>query len=121
MFMDRIDRITISGGGSWATALTKIFAESGVQVCWHLRSEEHVRRLKEKGRNPNYLSYLPLPMEHIDPVADPEEAMAASDHILFAVPSAYLDATTADMEPALFQNKHVIVSIKGVVTNEHRL
>src|SRR3546814_3844174 len=70
MFMNRI---TISGGGSWATALTKIFAESGVKVCWHLRSEEHVARLLEKGRNPNYLSYLPLPMEHIHPVSRSEE------------------------------------------------
>lgn len=116
-----IDRITISGGGSWATALTKIFAESGVEVCWHLRSDAHVRELKEKGRNPNYLSYLRLPMENIRPVSDLEEAAAAADHLLFAIPSAYLEASVGKADPALFRDKKVIVSIKGVVTAGHIL
>lgn len=121
MQLNKLERITISGGGSWATALTKIFAESGVQVCWHLRSDAHVRELEEKGRNPNYLSYLELPMENIRAVSDFEEATEAADSILFAIPSAYLEASVSKEEPELLQNKNVIVSIKGVVTSENLL
>ncbi|TCS88157.1 glycerol 3-phosphate dehydrogenase (NAD(P)+) [Anseongella ginsenosidimutans] len=119
--MNKFHRITISGGGSWATALTKIFAESGVHVCWHLRSDAHVEQIREKGRNPNYLSYLELPMENIHPVSDFEEAARAADHILFAIPSAYLEASLGKTDPELLQDKKVIVSIKGVVTSDNLL
>ena len=119
--MNKFNHITISGGGSWATALVKIFAESGVQVCWHLRSESHVQQLKEKGRNPNYLSYLELPMQNIRPVSEFEEAADAADHILFAIPSAYLEGSVAKVAPDLLEGKSVIVSVKGVVGSENLL
>lgn len=119
--LTKIKRLTIAGGGSWATALTKIFSESGVDVCWYLRSESHARRVKEEGRNPNYLSYLQLPMRHIHPVSELEEALEFSDHVLFAIPSAYLEASLGKLEPPLLQHKKVIVSIKGVVTEANLL
>src|SRR5690606_454775 len=119
--LNTVKQITISGGGSWATALTKIFAESGTSVCWHLRSDKHVEALQRRGRNPNYLSYLELPMQHIRPVSDFEEAAASADYVLFAIPSSYLESSVTPFDPRLLENKHVIVSIKGVVTSQNLL
>ncbi|ATL45698.1 glycerol-3-phosphate dehydrogenase [Chitinophaga caeni] len=112
-------RLTIVGGGSWATALVKIFAEGGLQITWLLRSEENVSYFKQHKRNRNYLSFLELNRDNIYPTHHAQEAIDASDYILFAVPSAYLAATIADWKEFNFEGKKVIVSIKGVVGAEN--
>ncbi len=51
----------------------------------------------------------------IQPVADSATAVKAADHILFAVPSAYLESTLADWEEVLPKSTKLLVAIKGVV------
>lgn len=101
------------GGGSWATALVKIFAGSGRQVFWYLRKKENVQKVIRLGHNPNYLSYLSLPMQNISPSADLEEVIQASNTILIVVPSAYLPLTISALTPEHVKEKQVITSIKG--------
>lgn len=110
-----LNHLTVIGGGSWATALVKIFSESQVQVKWYLRSPAYVDHVKEHGRNPNYLSFLQLKMEHIAPTADLEEAIGFAEHVLFAVPSAYLEDTITWLDPAIMTGRKLLVSIKGIV------
>ncbi|KIC90918.1 NAD(P)H-dependent glycerol-3-phosphate dehydrogenase [Flavihumibacter sp. ZG627] len=108
-------RITIIGSGSWATALVKIFSESGFYVTWQLRSQENVDFILGHGRPPHYLSYVQLELERINPVTDLMEALEASDNILFAVPSAFLESTISVWEGEFPKHKQLLVSIKGVV------
>lgn len=103
------------GGGSWATALVRIFSDSGVQVMWYLRSGETVDFVKTHGKNPNYLSFLPLKKEYIFPTAQIEEAIRFSDFVLFAVPSAFLESTVSDIRPEDMEGKQLLTSIKGIV------
>jgi len=106
--------ITIIGSGSWSTALVKIFSESKVAVTWHVRSKEMVTFLIAEGRNNKYLSHVKLDMQYIMPTCSFEESIAASDDILFSVPSAYLEETVQEMLDFDFSNKNIAVSIKGL-------
>ncbi len=116
--MQPLQSISIIGGGSWATALVKIFSESGIVVHWYVRSQEHVDFLQANGRNPNYLGFVQLNLDFIKPTCDIDKAIASSADILFAVPSAYLDATVEEMEEDSMQQKKMYVSIKGIVSGE---
>lgn len=113
--MPALQKISIVGSGSWATALVKIFSESGIQVTWLLRSPAHVDHILLHRSPQHYLNYLSLNLDMIKPVSAIEEAIHAADHLLFAVPSAYLESTLADWEGPLPEGKRLLVSIKGVV------
>lgn len=113
--MSTLSQLSVIGGGSWATALVKIFSESGVNIKWFLRSPESVAHIKKEGRNPNYLTFLPLRTKQVVPTADIEEVVGYSDHVLFAVPSAFLESTVADIAPETMADKNVLLSVKGMV------
>ncbi|MBC6492765.1 NAD(P)H-dependent glycerol-3-phosphate dehydrogenase [Flavihumibacter stibioxidans] len=119
--MPSLQKISIIGSGSWATALVKIFSESGIRVIWNLRSTAHVDHVLEHKSPPHYLSHLSLDLKYIEPIASLETAIGASDHILFALPSAYLEATLAGQEIALPPGKKLLVSIKGVLPETSEL
>jgi glycerol-3-phosphate dehydrogenase (NAD(P)+) len=67
------------------------------------------------------LSFLQLRQEYIDPTADLEEAVSSSDHVLFAVPSAYLESTVSDLDPSLMADRIVMTSIKGIVPHHRQI
>jgi glycerol-3-phosphate dehydrogenase (NAD(P)+) len=113
--LKQLNHLSVIGGGSWATALVRIFSDSGVQVKWYLRSAETVDFVKKHGKNPNYLSFLPLKKTHIFPTAQIEEAIRFSDFVLFAVPSAFLESTVFDIRPEDMEGKQLLMSIKGIV------
>lgn len=117
--MNTLNHLTVIGGGSWATALVRIFSDSGVRVAWHLRSAEAVAHIKKHGRNPNYLSFLQLKKDRISATADIHKAIRASQFILFAVPSAFLENAVAETEVAELENKELIISIKGIVPSHN--
>ncbi len=116
--MQPLRQITVIGGGSWATALVKIFSESDITVYWYLRSQHQVDYLLEHGRNANYLSFLQLNLNRIKPTCNLDEALKASDDILFAVPSAYLESEVSGMEEDILRGKQIYVSIKGIVPEQ---
>lgn len=82
---------------------------------WYLRSGEAVDFIKKHGKNPNYLSFLPLKKEHIFPTAQIQEAIRFSDFVLFAVPSAFLENTVSEIRPEDMAGKQLLMSIKGIV------
>jgi glycerol-3-phosphate dehydrogenase (NAD(P)+) len=53
-------KIAVIGGGSWATALVKIFTENNVRIQWWLKNREDIKHLKEYGNNPLYLSNIQI-------------------------------------------------------------
>lgn len=85
-----------------------------MQVKWYLRSTATADHVIQHGRNPNYLSFLPLRRDKITPTSDINEAVAFSDFVLFAVPSAYLEAAASAVTGDL-SGKICLASIKGIV------
>ena len=110
--------LTVIGSGSWATALVKIFSENAINVKWYLRSQEYVDFVMANRRNPNYLSFLQLDLQYIQPTSIIEEALNSSSDIVFAVPSAFLESTTAQLDMELLRDKQIYVSIKGLVSDQ---
>jgi glycerol-3-phosphate dehydrogenase (NAD(P)+) len=110
-----LKKIAVAGSGSWATALVKIFAESGISVSWLVRSQDQADYIQANGRNPRYLSYTNLDLKYIHPTVNAEKAFADAQLVIFAVPSAYLQDTIITIEPKWLQAHKVAVSIKGFV------
>lgn len=110
-----LKRITIIGSGSWATALAKLFTDSGVHVAWLVRDEMLAHTLNSEGRNLRYLSSVDFDRSLLSATIDLPEACRDSELVLFAVPSAYLKNCLKAMDPALLDNIPVAVSIKSFV------
>jgi glycerol-3-phosphate dehydrogenase (NAD(P)+) len=110
-----LKKISVIGGGSWATAIVKMFVENKTHVSWYLRKKENVVAVSSTGRNPNYLSFLSLPLDLLHVSDDINEIINSSNTIIFAVPSAYLAALTDLIDPDILKEKNIITSIKGTV------
>lgn len=113
--MKKIGNLSIIGGGSWATALAKIFSESEVKVTWYLRNPANVAHVLLHQRNPNYLNFLPLSLDHLTPTADLNAALTAADHLIVAVPAAYLSDVFSSVDAEQLQYKKIITAIKGML------
>ena len=107
--------VALIGSGSWATALTKIFSESGMYVSWVVRSKEQAEYIRLNKQNPRYLSYAELDLDFIRPTDSIEEAILHAQLIIFAVPSAYLKDVLQSIDKGWLHNKALAVSIKGII------
>ena len=59
--------IAVLGSGSWATALVKIFTDSGMHVNWYIRKKEEVDNIKKYLHNKNYLTEVKFNPNQITP------------------------------------------------------
>ncbi|RWZ87631.1 MULTISPECIES: NAD(P)H-dependent glycerol-3-phosphate dehydrogenase [unclassified Hydrotalea] len=109
------EKIAVIGSGSWATALVKIFAESGNSVSWLVRTKKQADYILANGRNPRYLSQADLDLHFIHPTTQAKDAMSGADWVIFAVPAAYVQTTVQSLKPEWLQTAQVVVSIKGFV------
>ncbi|MEX6690997.1 NAD(P)-binding domain-containing protein [Danxiaibacter flavus] len=110
-----LKQLAVIGSGSWATALVKIFAESGCPVSWHVRDAEQADFIKSNGRNPRYLSFAELDLEYIMPSTSLKDVVQEAQWVVFAVPASYLSYYIQDLEPEWMADKQIAVSIKGFV------
>jgi glycerol-3-phosphate dehydrogenase (NAD(P)+) len=78
-------RITVVGCGSWGSVFAVLLAERGHQVTLACRDAEQARAIATTGRNPRYLTELPLEEVEAAPLA--EAPMTGADLICLAVPS----------------------------------
>jgi glycerol-3-phosphate dehydrogenase (NAD(P)+) len=113
--------ISIIGAGSWATALSKIFSESGIQVRWWFHREEDALHFKKFHHNPRYLTDVDFSGRNIEVFTDLEACIRAGDWILIAIPSAYVSGVLSALPPSVFRSKKVISSIKGILPEELQL
>lgn len=113
-------KIGIIGGGSWATALAKIFLENEKSICWYLRSEEKVRWFKRYRHNSEYLPTVTFNVENIFFSCDINEIVAKSDILIFAVPSPFLKSHLTKLTEDL-SGKMVFSAIKGIVPDENMI
>jgi len=107
-------KITVLGGGSWATALVKMLTENADDVHWYMRSVYAIEHIKKEGHNPNYLSSVELQNNRITLTSSIDEAVSASDLLVFAIPSAFLETELKKLTLPL-DGKIVFSAIKGIV------
>jgi len=117
--MDDQLRIAVLGGGSWATALVKIFS-SNAPVGWWVRSVDDVAHIQRNHHNPRYLSDVELHMDRIDLHSDLMTVVKQADILVLAVPSAFMVDALAPLKDIL-KTKRVISAVKGIVPETHQI
>lgn len=111
----------IIGSGSWATALAKILTDSQHTIQWWMRTDAAFRSLETAGINPNYLSQVKFRRESIILSRDINKVAAASDVLLFAMPSAFAENSLETLNPSALAGKKVISAIKGLIPGKNIL
>ena len=106
--------IAVIGSGSWATALVKIFTDARNHVHWYVRDPEEARAIRLKNRNPSYLSEIKFRPRRISVSSDINEVVKASNWIVLAIPSAFLDATLRQITIPI-KDKNVVSGVKGII------
>ena len=113
--MEGITKIGVIGNGSWATALVKILTDNQHAVNWWIRKASSIEYIKKRRHNPNYLpsAYFDISLLHLK--ENVQEVVAASDLLVLAVPSAYIQEVLAQLAPGQLEGKKILSAIKGLV------
>ena len=89
--------VSIIGAGSWGTALAIHLSRAGVPTCLWAREPEVVAGIRERRRNPYFLSDVDIPAD-LAVIDDGAAAMADAEVVLVAVPSEFVAATAKHLE-----------------------
>lgn len=114
-------RIAVLGGGSWATALIKLFLNNTPPNCyinWYMRSESTCRFIAQHHHNPKYLSSVNLDMQRLKLHTDINWAIKDSDVLVFAIPAAFLKDALKNLNTSL-EKKFIVSAIKGIIPEEN--
>ncbi len=107
-------QFAVLGGGSWATALVKMLTENLDKVTWYMRNADALEYIKTEKHNPNYLSSVEFNTEQLNLVNNIDTAIINADVLIFAIPSAFLEAELKNLTVSL-ENKIIFSAIKGIV------
>ncbi|MFM1878715.1 MAG: hypothetical protein RLZZ241_1581 [Bacteroidota bacterium] len=113
-------RFAVLGGGSWATALVKMLCENLDELVWYMRSEETISHIATHGHNPNYLSSVEFKTAKLLLTSNINEAVAAADVLIFAIPSAFLESELSKIDLPL-KGKIIFSAIKGIVPESGKI
>lgn len=116
MFCDPNAPIAIIGHGSWATAIVKILTDNKNIVNWYVRNREVLENIQTDGNNPKYLSNVHFCSANINLYSDINEAIAASQIVILATPSAFLESVMDSLNVSL-EDKFIISAVKGIIPN----
>ncbi len=112
--MDSSTRIGILGGGSWATALAKLFLNNVSQLNWFLRHQDDIDFMQEHGHNPKYLTSVRFDTAKINFSSNIKETIEQSDLIIVAIPAPFLEASLDCIKDSL-ADKFIVSAVKGIV------
>ncbi len=119
--MDAKPRVGVLGGGSWATALMKLICNHQQEVHWWMRSEKAVDHIKSYGHNPNYIQSIEFDTNQIAVSTRLQDVIDASDYLIMAIPSAFVDQTFKELKPKRLDQKVVFSAIKGIINEYHSI
>ena len=104
----------VIGGGSWATALVKLLCTNESKLTWYMRNENAIDHIQRHFHNPNYLSSVEFHTEQLQLTSDIKTAVSASEILIFAIPSAFLESELQKLNLPL-SDKIIFSAIKGIV------
>ncbi len=112
--MRKDTKIAVFGGGSWATAIVKMLSEKGNTIGWYMRNSAAIDYIKKHKHNPNYITSVEFNVSQLYLSDDINELVAFADVLIFAIPSAFLDAELKKLITSL-SDKIIFSAIKGIV------
>ncbi len=111
----------IIGGGSWATAIAKILTDNGNSINWWIRNNESIQYIQKRKHNPHYLSGAYFNPTQLILNNDIAEVIKASDALVIAVPSAFVEEILSTVPIELWENKKIISAVKGILPISNKL
>jgi glycerol-3-phosphate dehydrogenase (NAD(P)+) len=111
----------IIGSGSWATALAKILTDRKHPINWWIRDQKSIDHIRERDHNPRYLSSARFDNSLLNMSTNVKEVLERSDHIVIAVPSAFVEESLAGLSASDWKDKKVISAIKGLLPGKNIL
>ncbi|MTH17094.1 NAD(P)H-dependent glycerol-3-phosphate dehydrogenase [Flavobacterium sp. LC2016-01] len=107
-------KFAVIGGGSWATAIAKMLCVNQSEIAWYMRNDAAIEHIQKYKHNPNYLSSVEFDTKKLKLTNNINEAIEYADYLIFAIPSAFLDAELKNMTVSL-SDKIIFSAIKGIV------
>lgn len=107
-------KFAVIGGGSWATAIAKMLCVNLSEIAWYMRNDAAIEHIQKYKHNPNYLSSVEFDTAKLKLTNNINEAVEYADYIIFAIPSAFLDAELKNLTVSL-SDKIIFSAIKGIV------
>lgn len=111
-------KTAVIGGGSWATALTKILTGNGHHVNWWVRRSEMAEYINTHHHNPDYLSDVEIDLRKTTVITDIHLALNDAEQVILAVPSAFVEQAFETMKAGALNNKKVFSAIKGIIPSK---
>jgi glycerol-3-phosphate dehydrogenase (NAD(P)+) len=111
-------KVSIIGGGSWATALAKIISQNIPGFNWYIFEQEIIDHIKKHKHNPTYISSLEFEPSKIEFYNDVKEAIECAEVIFFVVPSAYVKSLLGKTDID-FSGKFFVNAVKGLVPEDN--
>lgn len=117
------NKITVVGGGSWATANVKMLTDNTTEkeIFWWMRSAPAVEHIHKFGHNPNYLSSVEIKVPVANISTDLKALIKDTDFILLNVPAAFLKEALQGITPEDLAGKKMVSAIKGIVPDENKI
>jgi glycerol-3-phosphate dehydrogenase (NAD(P)+) len=107
-------KFAVIGGGSWATAIAKMLCVNLTEIAWYMRNDAAIEHIQKYKHNPNYLSSVEFDTNKLKLTNNINEAVEYADYVIFAIPSAFLDAELKNLTVSL-ADKIIFSAIKGIV------
>lgn len=106
-------RITLLGGGSWGTALSKLLSENGHEVKVWLRDENQCDELSKERVNKKYLPEVKIPL-NIEFTSDINEAVKNAEIILIVTPTQITRSVLKQINDEYKKDKIIVNASKGI-------
>lgn len=114
-------KVAVIGGGSFGTAMAKIFSENLGHCSWWMHNSDSALHVMRYHHNPRYLSSVGFQPDTISVYTDVSDCVKEADIIVLAVPSAFIKEVLADLSPELLKNKIIATTIKGIIPDENMI
>ena len=101
--MNKLNDIAVIGGGSWGTALVKIFLENTEKLNWFIRDSELIENIQLKKRNTKYLRHVQLDIKKITMYSKIEEIIDSSPEKCFC-------NSPVTCWPSLFRGSNIVLT-----------
>jgi len=114
-------KVGVLGGGSWATALVKLFTNNCECVNWWVRTEESAAHIQKYGHNPKYIRTIEFSKDKIKVTTDMQQVIDDSDLLIVAIPSAFLNKAFNSETVKRVSDKIIFSAIKGMISEYHSI
>eukprot|EP00871_Galdieria_phlegrea_P000312 jgi/Galph1/1281/GphlegSOOS_G5944.1 len=112
--------ITILGGGSFATAMAKVFGKNGFPVVLLVRDKAVAEGINSHQHNPRYLSDFKLP-DTVRATIDAEEAFENCRLLVHALPVQVSREALSQIAQQIPSSIPILSTSKGLEVSSHKL